>query len=265
MIHTCPVGVFFVSPTMLKLWRRCRRAYRFKYVDRIPGIPRPWLSYGQSIHAALRDVFNAGPARRTLELFERSLWANWDRRGYSGDEEEGRYRERALATIRRYAADEPDFATAPRPKLLEFGVEQRIGDVVLRGRLDRVDEGDDGLVVIDYKTGRPTPPEQARGDEAFTMYAMLVHTRFKRAPARLEWRFVETGDRVVTAREPDAFGRVRDAVLGAVAAMRAEEAFPPSPGTWCGYCDYRDRCPEGAAAAGTTRAPLIEDEDQEDP
>jgi putative RecB family exonuclease len=254
------VTVFFASPSMLKVWRRCRLAYRFKYVDRVPAIPRPWLSFGSSVHAALREIFNAGPAKRTVDLFEHYLDTNWDRRGYVNDEEEARYRERALTTIRRYAKDEEDFTTAPRPRLLEFNVEQKIDDVVLRGRVDRVDDTDEGLVVIDYKTGRPPPAEQARGDEAFTMYAMLVHARFKQAPKQLEWRFVETGDRVVTAREPAAFGRVRDNVLAEVAAIRAEVSFEPSPGAWCRFCDYLDRCPEGRAAAGDDGA----QPDQED-
>src|SRR5215472_8407761 len=28
-----------------------------------------------------------------------------------------------------------------------------------------------------------------------------------------------------------------------------DEAFPPRPGSWCGWCDYRARCPEGSAAS----------------
>lgn len=241
---------------MLKLWRRCHLAYRFKYVDRVPAIPRPWLSFGQSVHAALREIFNAGPAKRTVGLFERYLDANWDRRGYAGAQEEAHYRDRALATIRRYATEEDDFSTAPRPRLLEFNVEQKIEDVVLRGRVDRVDDTDEGLVVIDYKTGRPPAAEQARGDEAFTMYAMLIASRFREPPKQLEWRFVETGDRVVTAREPEAFGRVRDNVLTEVAAIRAETAFDPSPGAWCRFCDYLDRCAEGRASVGDDAGPM---------
>ena len=247
------MAVFFASPSLLKLWRRCRLAYRFKYVDRVAAIPRPWLSYGQSVHAALREIFNAGPSKRTIQLFEHHLDVNWERKGYAGEGEETRYRERALATIRRYAAEEDDFTTAPRPRLLEFAVEQKIDDVVLRGRLDRMDDTDEGLVVIDYKTGKAPPAEQARGDEAFTMYAMLVASRFGRPPIRLEWRFVESGERVVTAREPEAFGRVRDDVLSEVALIRAETAFDPSPGGWCRRCDFLDRCPEGQAAAERTQ------------
>src|SRR6185437_379756 len=33
------------------------------------------------------------------------------------------------------------------------------------------------------------------------------------------------------------------------APSRGDETFPPRPGTWCGWCDYRAHCPEGSAAA----------------
>jgi len=104
-----------------------------------------------------------------------------------------------------------------------------------------------GLVVTDYKTGRPRAPERAQADQAFTMYALLVQTRFKQAPARLIWDFVETGDRVVTARAPEALDRARADVMQLVAQVRADEDYPASPGPLCGLCDYIERCPEGQA------------------
>jgi putative RecB family exonuclease len=29
---------------------------------------------------------------------------------------------------------------------------------------------------------------------------------------------------------------------------RGDQVFPPRPGSWCGWCDYRNHCPEGLAA-----------------
>jgi hypothetical protein len=31
------------------------------------------------------------------------------------------------------------------------------------------------------------------------------------------------------------------------------DAFPPRPGSWCGWCDYRACCPEGSAASEQRR------------
>ena len=33
----------------------------------------------------------------------------------------------------------------------------------------------------------------------------------------------------------------------------ADDKFPPRPGGWCGWCDYRARCPEGSAASEPRR------------
>lgn len=257
--------MFFASPSKLGVWRQCPRRYRFRYIERLPTIPRPWFSFGGSVHAALKEIFNVRPENRSIEMLERFLAQSWERKGYSSAEEEAEYRERAVTALRRYAAEEPDFKTAPRPRALEFMVEAKFDDVVLMGKVDRIDDSPDGLVVIDYKTGRSRPPEKARGDTAFTMYAMLVYHRFKVAPAALEWRYVETGDRVVTQREPEAFDRVRAEVLAEVARIRAEAEFPPTPGPWCALCDYLERCPEGRAAARAAepsphREPAAEEE-----
>lgn len=255
--------MFFASPSKLGTWKQCPRRYRFRYIEKLPTIPRPWFAFGASVHAALKEIFNIRPENRSVELLEKFLETNWVRKGYASAEEEAEYRERAVGALRRYAAEEPDFATAPRPKVLEFTVEAKIGDVVLMGKVDRIDDTPDGLVVIDYKTGRSRPPEEARGDTAFTMYAMLVAHRFKRAPKALEWRYVETGDRVVTQREPEAFERVRAEVLAEVARIREEVEFPPSPGPGCVFCDYLDRCPEGRAAVPPApRAPEPAAEEQ---
>jgi putative RecB family exonuclease len=237
--------MFFASPTKLSTWRQCRRRYRYRYVDHLPAKPRPWLSFGQSLHATLKDVFDARPENRKLARAERSYRGNWVRKGYQGVEEERSYFERGVAALRRIFAS--DDIRSPRPRALEFNVQAKIDDVVLCGKVDRVDDGSEGLVVTDYKTGRPRAPERAQADHAFTMYALLVRARFKQPPAQLIWDFVETGDRVVTARAPEALDRARADVLALVAQVRADQEYPASPGQMCGWCDYLEHCPEGQA------------------
>ena len=237
--------MFYASPTKLAVWRQCRRRYRFRYVDRLPAKPRPWLSFGQSLHAALKDLFDTRPENRKWANTERSYRRTWVRKGYADAEQERGYFERGIDALRRVFAS--DDIRSPRPRALEFNVQAKIEDVVLCGKVDRVDDADDGMVVTDYKTGRPRAPERAQADQAFTMYALLVQARFKQAPVRLVWDFVETGDRVITARAPEALDRARADVLALVAQVRADDEYPASPGSICGLCDYVEVCPEGQA------------------
>jgi putative RecB family exonuclease len=238
--------MFFASPTKLATWRQCRRRYRYRYIDHLPAKPRPWLSFGQSLHATLKDLFDTRPENRKWAGAERSYRRNWVRKGYAGAEEERSYFERGIAALQRIFAS--DDISSPRPRAVEFNVQAKIDDVVLCGKVDRVDDSLDGMVITDYKTGRPRAPERAQADQAFTMYALLVQARFKQAPARLVWDFVETGDKVTTARAPEALSRAQTDVLALVAQVRADDEYPASPGPLCGLCDYLERCPEGQAA-----------------
>jgi len=34
---------------------------------------------------------------------------------------------------------------------------------------------------------------------------------------------------------------------------RGDEVFPPTPGSWCGWCDFRAQCPEGRDASALRR------------
>ena len=36
-------------------------------------------------------------------------------------------------------------------------------------------------------------------------------------------------------------------------AGRGDDVFPPAPGSWCGWCDFRAQCPEGRTAAAQRR------------
>ena len=51
--------------------------------------------------------------------------------------------------------------------------------------------------------------------------------------------------------------RIGDQLYGperASAGSGLDEIFPPQPGVWCGWCDFRAHCPEGKQA-GPPRLP----------
>ncbi len=233
------VRVTFLSPSALDRYRRCPRLYRFLHVDGLWQMSRigAGQSFGTSVHAALREFFRLPVASRSLdrllELFRRS----WVREGYGSKEE--RARERAV------------------PHATEVGLQAAYGDIVLKGRIDRLDPGPDGgLVVVDYKTAkRPVSQASADGDVALTIYASLVERRLGRPVAELVLDYVVAGTRVVTRRPPEVLAERMAEVLQAAAALRADTEFTPRTGPWCKGCDLLRLCPEGQAevAAGEAR------------
>jgi RecB family exonuclease len=130
------------------------------------------------------------------------------------------------------------------------------------GRVDRVDERDGELVVVDYKTGRGALGEDdARGSLALALYVLGVRRTFRAPCTRVELHHLPSGQ--VHAWEHDDASlqrhvtRAEGIAAEATAAVASgdDEAFPPRPSSLCGWCDYAQHCPEGVNAAGGIKRP----------
>jgi RecB family exonuclease len=211
-------------------------------------------AFGTSVHAALREFYRLPVGRRSLRMLLELFRRGWVRDGYRGKEEQQRERERGAEALRAWYARTD---TTVVPHATELGLQATWGDIILKGRLDRVDAdpgSDRGLVVVDYKTGRrPVSQESADTDEALTIYAALVERRLGRPVTRMVLDYVVAGTQVVTERPPEVLRQRLDDVLGTAATLRADQAYLPRTGPWCAGCDLLKRCPEGQReVAGVT-------------
>jgi RecB family exonuclease len=151
------------------------------------------------------------------------------------------------------------------PTIDPIGVERwvsaPVGTIIAEGRVDRIDERDGELVIVDYKTGRHAlTTDDARGSQALAMYAVAARRTLRRPCHRVELHHLPSGSVAVWTHTDETLQRqVRRAEEAAddltVAAERladgadADEVFPPSVGWHCSWCDFRKHCKEGQAAA----------------
>jgi putative RecB family exonuclease len=246
-----------LSPSALARYRLCPRLYRFLHVDGLWRMSRigAGQSFGTSIHAALREFFRQPVAQRSrdglLELFRRF----WVREGYGSKQERAREKARGLEVLRAWyeRAD-----TTVVPYATEAALQAVYGDVVLKGRLDRIDPGEGNTVVIvDYKTAkRPASQAAADADLALTVYASLAERRLGRRVDRLVLDYVTAGTQVVTERPPAVLDERMADVLASARELREEVEFAPRTGPWCKGCDLLSLCPEGQAEVAASAARL---------
>lgn len=127
---------------------------------------------------------------------------------------------------------------------------ETIGHMTIRGILDRMEEGPDGLIITDYKTGK-APPERYAISAFFALkiYALLIRIREGVTPAALKLMYLG-GDKGPTVYEIpvndaqlDAMERHLEALWSAIERAIERETFPPRPGPLCNWCSYRDICP----------------------
>ena len=122
------------------------------------------------------------------------------------------------------------------------------------GMPDFVWRRDDGLLVLtDWKTGRARPDAE-RLQLLVYAAASIVKGRAL-AAEELGMQAVHLASdgpsevlRVTQAAIDEALAAVRTHIAAMRAVWPDEGAHPPSPGALCGFCAFREMCPEGAAA-----------------
>jgi RecB family exonuclease len=265
------------SATRLETWASCPFRYFAEVVlgITVPDDPERTLQMdpldkGSLVHDVLErfvsGVIAGGPKDAAqLTAVAEAVFADYEARGVTGrDLFWQRDRARMLRDLLELLAHDSEWPSTAVGTELRFGppepVRFELGGgraIAFRGAVDRIDEADDGgLVVIDYKTGSPTrylgltELDPTAGGRRFQLavYALAARAALglPGAPVDAEywfvtskWRFRRIGYRV----DDDVLARVREA-LGAVDELIGSGVFPavPTPEVFlpyveCPFCD----------------------------
>lgn len=231
------------SPLRFRVFDACRLRYRYQYLDRISARLRPQDTAGSLVHRVLCDFFSKlDPEERSGERLVRMFEEGWEALSprYLRMEGVDRLRDDSIEQLSRFAAQH-DLSAAPLLVEPYFQVEVAL-QVTLFGRVDRIDEAEDGsLHVIDYKTG-------SHSDEVdvgqLRLYAIMAEESLGRPVSRLSFWHLDYG-LVWTAEFSDEDKRrARSEMLDAVDRMNAVSEFPANIGPHCGHCPYLYACAE---------------------
>ncbi|PRY51818.1 RecB family exonuclease [Geodermatophilus tzadiensis] len=269
-----PQRLFPATPSKLATFADCPRRYRFAYVDR-PTPPKgpPWAhnSVGSAVHAALRSWWELPRDRRTAGAARQLLYGAWSPTGFRDADQSERWRARAAGWLTDYVTD---LDPGDEPVGTERQVAATTARLALSGRVDRIDQRGDELVVVDYKTGRvPSTDDEARGSPALAVYVLGVQRTLRRPCRRVELHHLPSGTVASFEHTERSLAnhvrRAEDVAADIAAATQAledgasrDEAFPAVTGRQCGWCDFRPSCPAGQAAtpARETWSFLAEDD-----
>jgi putative RecB family exonuclease len=256
-----PRRLFVCTPSRLAAFD-CPRRYRFSYLERpTPTRGRPWAhnTVGAVVHLALARWWLLDRADRTAAAGERLVAENWQRDGFRDAEQSARWRSIAAGWVRHHLA-EMDAADEP------IGVERTVSvttdGLSISGRIDRIDDRGDELVVVDYKAGRrECTADDARGSQALALYVLAVRRTLRRACRRVELHHVPSGTRAAFEHTDASLARhltraeatAADIVTATdtlASGAEVDAVFPPRPSPGCSWCDFRAHCPEGRAVSG---------------
>jgi putative RecB family exonuclease len=249
--------LYSASPSKLLAWLDCPRRYRMQYLDRpkpAARSQRAHTSVGVAAHNALRDFWDLAPVERTPTAVEQLVRRSWMDIGFRDPEQSARWR---IRTTRRVTAYLRGVDRDRQPLGVERTVSLRTETLAVTGRLDRLDDRDGELVVVDYKTGRARlTDDDARTSLPMALYAAAVAAMFGRPCERVELHHLATGETLAHVHTPETLQRKVAEAESIASDLRRADAdyrqlgaesplFEPRVSPICPWCDFRAHCPQG--------------------
>ncbi len=244
-----------LSPSRVESFLACPLAFRFSSIEKLPDPPSVATTRGSLVHRALELLFlRPGPRRTPAALdacvdeaiAEYEQLPDYTVLGLDADQAVTFRRECRGLAANYLALEDP---RSVRDIGLELKLEAPVGDLTLRGIIDRLDLDDDGeLVVTDYKTGRaPSPNWERKSLSGVHFYAFLCESVFGRRPVAIRLMYLKSGE-IITATPTEQSTRFMttrtSAVWKAVATACERDDFRPRQSSLCNFCAYQRWCPE---------------------
>jgi putative RecB family exonuclease len=243
-----------LSPSRVSAFTSCPMQFRFSSIERLPEPPGVATTKGSVVHRALELLFVRPAAQRTPEALRSDLATALDEYSTHPEYVGLRLDEAAAADFAAECNDLVDkyFAMEDPTKVREIGLElwmeAPVGDLSLRGIIDRLELDDDGeLVVTDYKTGRaPSGNYEQKSLAGVHFYSFLCEAVFGKRPAKIRLMYLKTGETIETVPSEQSVKFITtrtNAVWTAVERACVSGDFRPRSSNLCGFCSFKQWCP----------------------
>ncbi len=240
--------VTYLTYSMIQSFNECPMHFKARYILGLPTPPSAALSFGTSLHAALRDFYRLDREKQNPEDFLMELYKNnWIDEGYEDKEHEKLTFAKGQKFLRAFLKEKENLKI--KPLAIEQPFRFRLGNLTVAGKIDRVDAKEDGKIeIIDYKTGASVPKqEDVDKDLQLSIYALaasLVPDKpFARQAADLELSlyYFETGERLKTQKTEKQLEETKKILLDWQKKI-SESDFSCRKTDRCRHCEYRLLC-----------------------
>lgn len=241
--------VLRLSASAVEEYLQCPYKYRLSHIDQVPQRKSSaQMTFGSIIHHVLQDFHNTG--QETEQQLYDLLDKHWQKDVFEYQIREEEFYKQAREMLANYwqyqQSMESRFLAAE--KFFEFEIPE--WDISINGKIDRIDERKDGLLVIDYKTGKQPERDTNKKSLQLALYTEALNRNaikeVKGRPAAAQLLYLKNLDEL---HPPHSFSKEEiekhlNNVKEAADGIRAN-TFPVKPGQWtCSYCDYKEfLCP----------------------
>ena len=239
-----------LSASSIKTYLQCLLKYKFNYVDKKPReMERDHLVFGTAVHEALEEMHKKmmeTGQEPDQELYNYVYKVFMDSATANGLQNFALYQDGKDILTRRLdsvSAGEKVLGTE-----LGFELETENGTPFL-GNIDKVVEVDENTVaIVDYKTSNTMlTQEEADFDIQLSMYDLAIsrlYPQYKTILLVLD--YVKLNEEVITHRtvqQRALFVDFIDSIFDGIKKVEVEQLVPRL-NQFCGWCDFKQFCPE---------------------
>ncbi len=242
-----PIDITYISYSQLQTFAMCPLHFKLRYLLNLPSPTSPALSYGVSVHGALRDYFMAMKDSDARETIQDLLKKNWISQGYASKLHEEQTFNQAKKMLQDFS--EKIVIEKPNTIAIETPFNFWLGKLKVGGRIDRIDKLPDGRIeIIDYKTGKNVPTEKKVAEDlqlsTYALAATEVHDGILgKTPDEvvLTLHYLEDDIKISTTRSREALDFAKEQILQKVDEISKSD-FLCSSSMQCKNCEYKMLC-----------------------
>jgi len=235
-----------LSASSIETYKQCPLKYRLSNIDKIPQVSsKPQLTFGNIIHRVL-EQFHQPNSEQNKERLLKLLDNNWESLGFDYETQEVDFKRQGTELLTNYF----DYLTKYPANVIEreFPFSFEIEDIIINGKIDRIDKGDTGYKVIDYKTSKNAT--KANKNMQLAIYSIYLQQEkqqeFGGTPESAELYFLREFKEPIRAHKfsQTELSEIKEKILEVGKSIRNQE-FTPCKGFHCDWCDYKSLlCPE---------------------
>lgn len=234
-----------LSASSIETYEQCPLKYRLSNIDKIPQVSsKPQLTFGNIIHKVL-EQFHRTKSEQTKERLLKLLDDNWESLGFDYETQEDDFKRQGIEILTDYY----DYLTRYPVNVIEreFQFSFEIEDIIINGKIDRIDKGETGFNVIDYKTSKNTT--KAEKSIQLAIYSMFLQQEkqleFHGIPESAALYFLRKTEEPLKTHKFTSIELIelRNKILEVGKNIRNQN-FEPCKGWHCDWCDYKNLlCP----------------------
>jgi putative RecB family exonuclease len=208
---------------------------------------KSYYSFGNSLHRVLERFHDAGDAGvETTHEALAALEESWLDCGFSSPDEMADAYGEGKAIIERYVEEHSVAKAGVNTLFVEKLLKSDLGEFILVGRADRIDEHEDGtLEIVDYKSGRESVcAGDVADDIAMGCYQLLLRRLYPDRPVKATIVCLRSGEQATHQMSEEELSEFTFALTDIGHRMLCHDYFELEP-TFkglCRQCDFLTLC-----------------------